>query len=470
MNQRLRLAVVALLAAGVFPVCGFSPDPAAQVGADYIVTAAPVYMPLAETSGGERFPRGAQLLLVHDGKPEPLVRGFAASADADVFFNGKLVLFEGKKSPGDRWQIYEVTLEDRAVRQVLAGGEDAERPLYLPGGRMVWAQRTTAGFRLRSASDGHPMKYVPLNPTAGPGVLDLSYIRGNAFPSAILKDGRVLFEAGFPLGAGKSPEIYVEYADGSGVEAYRCDHGRARWGARQLASGDIVFTHGASLARFTSPLAHEVAVAAPHAEFAGSVAETPSGDWLLSARTGPRQRYVIDLWKPGAPRMRTVLAIPGENLVEPVPVAPRTIPPRFPSGLHRWNYANLLALDARLSREGDLKVTPSRVRLYAQDGEGKAVVMGTAPVAADGSFFVRVPSDRPIRFELLDGHGLVMRREHGWLWIRSGEQRICVGCHAGPERSFANKVPEVLLKSTTPVDLTYGMPVKTMPKTIAGGR
>ena len=44
----------------------------------------------------------------------------------------------------------------------------------------------------------------------------------------------------------------------SGVQSYRCDHGRARWGGKQLASGDVVFTHGTSLARFTSPLAHEV--------------------------------------------------------------------------------------------------------------------------------------------------------------------------------------------------------------------
>ena len=165
-----------------------------------------------------------------------------------------------------------------------------------------------------------------------------------------------------------------------------------------------------------------------------------------------------------------MLTIPDENLVEPVPVVPRTIPPRFPSGLHPWNYANLLALDARLSREGDLKETPSSVRLYAQDAAGEAVLMGTAPVATDGSFFVKVPSDRPIRFELLDSHGVVMRQAHGWFWIRSGEQRICVGCHTGPERSFANNVPEVLLQSTTPVDLTHSSRVSSTPKTIAGGR
>jgi hypothetical protein len=47
--------------------------------ADVIVTAAPVYAPLAALKGGERFPKGAQLLLIHAGNAEPLVTGFAAA-------------------------------------------------------------------------------------------------------------------------------------------------------------------------------------------------------------------------------------------------------------------------------------------------------------------------------------------------------------------------------------------------------
>ena len=50
--------------------------------------------------------------------------------------------------------------------------------------------------------------------------------------------------------------------------------------------------------------------------------------------------------------------------------------------------------------------------------------------------------------------GAILRQEHGWFWIRSGEQRICVGCHTGPERASENRVPAVLLRTTTPVDLS----------------
>jgi len=438
--------------------------PAPQIDNDMIVTAAPVYVPLAELHSQERFPRGAQLLLVHAGKAEPLVAGFAASADANVSFDAQTVLFAGKRNADDPWQIWELTLKDRSVRQVISTPADAERPLYLPGGRMVWAERTPAGFQLQSAPDGHPVDGTTWNPTAGPGVLPLTYTRGNAFPADVLRDGRILFEAGYPLGEGATPELYLVYADGSGVESVRCDHGRARWGGAQLGSGDVVFTEGTSLARFTSPLAHAVPVAAPHANYAGAIADTASGAWLVSARTSASVRYTIEIWQPGAAAMRTALAERGEDLVEPVVVAPGPRPNRHPSGLHPWDYANLLAVDTRISRDGTLRGAPARVRLEAQDVAGVTRSMGTAPIESDGSFFVEVPSDRPIRFVLLDAKGAVLRQEHGWFWIRSGEQRICVGCHAGPERAPENRVPAVLLRTITPADLT-GKP----PAVAAGG-
>jgi hypothetical protein len=221
-----------------------------------------------------------------------------------------------------------------------------------------------------------------------------------------------------------------------------------------LASGDVVFTHGATLARFTSPLATETPVVAPHTEYAGAIAETASGAWLVSARAAANTHYAIKLWKQGSPALQTVLTLTGKNLVEPVLVAPRTTPKRHPSGLHDWSYANMMALDARLSREGDLKSAPASVRLEMLDAQGHVVVTGTAPIELDGSFFVKTPADKPIRFALLNAKGAVVRQERGWFWIRSGEQRICVGCHVGPERASENRVPAVLLRSTTPADLT----------------
>jgi hypothetical protein len=442
----------------LIPLRGFAPHPAhssaAEIGADIIVTAAPVYQPLAALRGQERFPKGAQLLLVHAGKAEPLVQGFAASADANLSFDAKRVLFAGKQAEGDPWQIWELTLENHSLRKLIATATDAVRPFYLPAGRLVYAQRTPHGFQLEAAGKDAQTAFAPIDSNAGSAVLPLSYLPASAIPADVLLDGRILFEAGFPLGSGSTPELFLVYSDGSGVESYRCDHGRARWGGKQLASGDVVFTHATSLARFTSPLAHEAPIVAPHAEYSGAIAETASGAWLVSARTGAETHYALKEWKPGTAVLRPVLAESGENLVEPVVVAPRPRPRRHPSGLHDWSYANLLALDARQSREGDLRATPASVQLETIDAAGHAVAIGTAQVEPDGSFFVKTPADKPIRFALLDKKGVVLRQERGWFWIRRGEQRICVGCHTGPERASENRVPAVLLRTTTPVDLS----------------
>lgn len=421
-----------------------------------IVTAAPVYDSLAALRGRERFPQGAQLMVLRDGRLSSFVPGFASTADASVSFDGRTILFAARKAAGDPWQIWEVPAEGGTPRVVLRSATDAIRPLWMPDGRFAYARREEGVFQLALAAlDGSPGT-------------KLSYVRANAIPDDVLADGRVLFESGFPLGAGATPEMYLVYADGSGVESVRCDHprdpGKGREHGRQLVSGDIVFTHGKRLARFTSPLAQEAAIAAPPGEYAGDVAELPDGRWLLAMRQPGEMHFALFSWNPaGKPTVTAVRELardPREDLVEPVVIAPRAVPNRHPSALHPWKTGNLLALDSRQSRDGALRGSPTSVRVETLDHAGHVFSLGEAPVEKDGSFFLQVPGDQPLRFLLLDQAGHPLRQEHGWFWIRSGEQRICVGCHTGPERAPENRVPLVLLRSTTPVDLTHGVAAK----------
>ena len=475
--MRLRFRVLSMVAmvASLVPVCSSAPAVTKTLDEDIIVTAAPVYHPLATLQGEDRFPQGAQLLLVHQGNATPLIKGFAATADANVSFDGKMVLFAGRQVAFDPWQIWELTLADGSVRRLIRRTTNAIRPFYLPAGQFVYAARTAAGYQLVVAGKASPSMAAPIAADAEDNLLAISYQHGNAIPTDVLLDGRILFETNFPLASGTTPELYLVYSDGSGVESYRCDHGRARWGGSQLASGDVIFTHGASLARFTSPMAHEVPVAAPQAEYAGELAETPQGDWLVSARAASGAPYALKLLRASVPKatpvaIQTVFALRGENLVDPVLIAPRKRPNHHPTALHPWHYANLLALDSRLSREGDLRTAPASVRLESMDALGRVVTNGTSPVEADGSFFVQTPSDRPIRFALLNAKGAVVRQEHGWFWIRSGEQRICTGCHTGPERAAENRVPDVLRRTTVPLDLTGAQTVSQSQANVLRGK
>jgi putative hemolysin len=71
-------------------------------------------------------------------------------------------------------------------------------------------------------------------------------------------------------------------------------------------------------------------------------------------------------------------------------------------------------------------------------------ILGTAPVRADGSFFVEVPADVPVRFELLDEDGRMLVHETEFLSVRAGETKGCVGCHENRKEASPNAHPLAL--------------------------
>ena len=159
-------------------------------------------------------------------------------------------------------------------------------------------------------------------------------------------------------------------------------------------------------------------------------------------------------WTPGTESLRPVVTEQNANVIEPALIAARTPPNRHPSGLHDWPNANLLCLNAYTSKYAFAAGSIHSVRLYTRNALGDAALLGTATVERDGSFFVQVPTEQPLQIELLDVAGRTLKRESGFFWMRRGEQRACVGCHAGPETAPENAVPMILLRSTTPADMT----------------
>jgi hypothetical protein len=141
-------------------------------------------------------------------------------------------------------------------------------------------------------------------------------------------------------------------------------------------------------------------------------------------------------------------------VLQPIVLREHVVPNRHPSALHDWAYGNLLCLNAYTSKDKFATGSIRAMRLYSRGESGDPKLLGTASVEPDGSFFVQVPGDQPLQIELLDVSGKTLKREKGFFWLRKGEQRICVGCHAGPETAPENAVPMILLKSTAPADLT----------------
>jgi hypothetical protein len=83
----------------------------------------------------------------------------------------------------------------------------------------------------------------------------------------------------------------------------------------------------------------------------------------------------------------------------------------------------------------------ARIRVLAQVSPGRCRSLGEVPVQPDGSIMAEIPADMSIGFESLDQQGRVLRRVEPILWVRPGENRSCVGCHAAHNRAPHNHRP-----------------------------
>ncbi len=70
-----------------------------------------------------------------------------------------------------------------------------------------------------------------------------------------------------------------------------------------------------------------------------------------------------------------------------------------------------------------------RTNRWRNHGGTHARVLGTVPLAADGSFHVEVPADRLLHLQVLDSDRRVLGNQLFWMYARPGETRSCVGCH-----------------------------------------
>ena len=405
----------------------------------FLFTAAPRYEAAAWAHGGERFPAGAHLVLVTQQGQRDIVPGFYASADAAVSYDGRHILFTGRPTKQDRWQIWQADVNGGAPHQVVTTPSDCIRPFYMPDGRVVYTRVAAAGSEIAISTESGKTNV-------------LTHVPGWYLTDDVLRDGRILFEW--------RGDLFTVYPDGTGLESLRCDHGPRRSGARQVSSGDVVFSVEGGLARFTSALAVQEKMPPADWEIAGPVAEVAPDRWLLAARPHSGGAYAIHQSGPGWRGPESVESPRGGSAVEPVVAAARVPPREFPSGLvPTRTTGNLLCLNASEAKD-PIPGKIHAVRVYTRGEAGAPQLLGQTAVAPDGSFYVEVPADRPIRMELVDAAGARLRAEEQWFWMRPSEQRICVGCHAGPERAPENKVPEILNQRLTPVKMLgdYGHP------------
>ncbi len=419
----------------------------------------------------QRFPRGSRIVRLNSsansGTVFPVTDEFFAAADPQIRFDAGKILFSAQKRKDDHWQLWEMDLDGSHQRQITHCDRNCLRGAYLPADEIVLTVESAGIKQISShlavvSTDGSNFHAI----TFGPAPFQLE---------TVLRDGRLVASAPWPLydSPADSPRLlYTLRPDGTALESFRCDHtGKAiQTDAEELQDGSLVFVRQAILGHDPSGALVQVQQGALHA-----MTLTPKKAMYQSPRQISENELIV------ARSTLTPTNIPGRsdlyfmNLatgllgpliyrdaklssIQPVPVLSRAVPK------HYWNTlnpesatANFISLNSYSSADaanGRIATPISRVRVLALDGsDGAERNLGEAPVESDGSFFVKVPANAPVRFVLLDANGHPIREERGWIWARPGEQRGCTGCHGDKTVAPDNHWPLTLRRFDTPTAL-----------------
>jgi hypothetical protein len=455
---------------------------------DLIIVEAPQIKPGTLTC---RYPLGSRLvkLLSSDSTIHLLTPQFFAVADPRISSDGTHVLFSGKKTTDKTWQIWEIDLDGSAARQITHCPTDCLAPAYLPQGEIAYTV-VAAGDEARlgasqPARTANAMQVVPrvnfdsqiwICKRDGSDARQITFSPGDFQVETVLSNGMILATARSPLlpstGLPADRELYNLRPDGTALATLRCDHQHPaiRSQAKELADGSVVFVKSSLTSRNPAGELAWVRRGALHNSpltlppILAMSPEPLSADQLLVVResTGEvpvnAKRGLFRFDAATATFGRQICGYPKQSPVEAVPVAAHALPRGYWSTLNpdlRRGY--FLCLNARLAEgfpHGRILAKPSRVRVFTLGASGQPdAALGDAPIEEDSSFYIAVPPDEPVRFELLDDANRVLRSQQSWIWVRSGEEHGCVGCHEDHAIAPENRWPMALRRFDMPARL-----------------
>jgi hypothetical protein len=429
----------------------------------------------------DRFPQGSRLVRLDPNHSSAsvvnLTAGFFAAADPAVSPEGTRILFSGKDKAEGPWQIWEMNLDGSQKRQITHWSSDCLRPAYLPHDQIVYSVMNGNRPRRESALDVSGTDGADPHPiTFGPGDFQVE---------AVLRSGRILISAESSLvaeGQRRIPRaLYTIRPDGTGLLAFRPKNREnlVQSGAQELDNGAVLFVvkgaaarqgPGGMLAWIRPGVLHNSLLTPRQSSYWSAHKLNRSTLVVAKASATPSlsnekfDLYAFNL----ATRSPGKLIYHSSELssVQAVPLEPHDTPRYYWSILHpKLKTGRVICLNAYLSAgapRGRLTTPIDRVRVLMLDGDQRnEQVLGEAPVEKDGSFYVTVPADRPMRFELLDAKGRIIQAQRSWVWTRPGEDMGCLGCHDDKAMAPPNHWPLALSRFDTPIALAAPSPAGT---------
>ena len=404
------------------------------------------------------YPEKARLIAFSIDNPKEtfkiLSSEFYSACSPDVFYTGETLVFSAQKNKGDVWQIWELNLMNFKTKPITSEKFNCTDPMYLPTGEILFSGETTALTTLCHAlftckSNGSKVQQITFHPHTD-------------FSSSILKDGRVLHLSQQELPERGGHKLMAMRPDGTKAELFHQSehvvklHGRA-W---ETTNGKIIFiqsnpsdTHLGQLTsiNYNNPFHTEKKLTVEEMELL-SVFPMDADNYLLSAKQKSVNSFGISLLNANTNFVeKTIYNDEAYHTFEPVINKVKERARKLPSAVNmRKKTGLILCQDIHVSSLAS-QAKPD------EDSLGKIELLGLnkklAAIEAeeDGSLYLKVKSDTPFRFKVVNNKGETVRGPSDWLWIRPNERRGCVGCHADRESVPENYVPLAVKKDPIPV-------------------
>ena len=459
------------------------------------------------TDSGPEYRPGRNLHVLRpprpDGQVTPLTQfrdGYVA--EPEVSWDATHVLFSRRGQDDPWWQVWRINVDGSGLTQLTTGPYHHVGPAYLPDGRIVLA---TSRGGIRDEYHGYPCTALWVMNADGSGLHPVATNIGRDNEPAILPDGRIVFSRLEVFYSRNKTELtlHAMHPDGTQDVVLYGPERRERWqqqykeGPRGPGeTGNAPLTH--RVLRITQPQpmpdARHIVVATPGGlALIGPRRDTetvitpdnkqrayttpfplPDGTILCASTLKAYEReevdlglYLLDLDTDG---LKLLYNDPLTADFEPRPIAARRPPPTRPASTKPLAYSGRFVCASvfntqeegvpqrgRLVRliEGVPAVTRHSTHtndwpVWKNHGGTFARVLGTAPLASDGSFYAEVPADRLLHFQVLDSDRQVLGNQLTWIYTRPGETKSCVGCHENPHTTTRGVDP--LASHVAPLD------------------
>jgi len=472
----------------------------------------PLKGPLAGGMLRAGFGDGARLVIVYpDRSTKVLSNGFHSACDPAISFDASHLLFAGKRTPVDNWNIYEIALSGGSVRQVTRDLGNCRSPVYqgllytlkpvgvpsVPEYYLTFVAGTgtmNEGCRqAESQSDSSAATSLYSCKFDGTAVRQLTFNLSSDLDPCILPDGRLVFAAWQRSRLDYGPEGYIGLfginIDGSDYAGFTTGQGKriqqmpcvtAR-GLVVFVEADAVGWDGAgSLASVTlrRPLHSYRPVTSADQGLFHSPSPLPDGRVLVSRRSRDgTDTYGVYRLDPMTGQRELIFDDPDYHDIQakavyarPEPDGRSTAVPEDPGASAQTGVLyclNVYTSDLRPSwlpagsvqrlrvLEGVALPCGSQVARVGIPPLVQRRILGDIPIEQDGSFNIEVPANTPIELQILDNEGMALR-SCGWIWVKDYARQGCIGCHEDPELTPTNVMVDAVkrpsIKLTLPAE------------------